>query len=318
MKTNRYTGKFEDNALMISAIRTYRLKVEVTPASTPTVSYPAEPRIIIDHHPPAPHLIVSFDSESDVETTPTMSNHDQNKSSQPGAGAGGSTYQRGPVNLPPSSSRMRNPAPPSPLSRIQTTGGQGDQLARSLPTPSSSTVPVSAGGAHMVPPSPCFIHSHLDRTGTLQDWLQAGTSQSTPRQNGPSSHSRKHHGHSNGLSQSHPASSSRRPHIPQHQARHVSNAQNQSQSQNQPLPDISSAGSSRVTSPVKRTPSTSGYESDKSSVMGGSALLDGDFMDDEDDTGSLTRQLAETAQGVREMSKQLGNSHSSVLHEVTC
>jgi NAD+ kinase len=43
-------------------------------------------------------------------------------------------------------------------------------------------------------------------------------------------------------------------------------------------------------------------------MVGGSALLDGDIMDDEDDTGSLTRQLAETAQGVREMSKQLGMS----------
>lgn len=50
----------------------------------------------------------------------------------------------------------------------------------------------------------------------------------------------------------------------------------------------------------------SGYESDKSSALGGSAFLDGDVIDDDDDTGSLTRQLAETAQGVREMSKQLG------------
>jgi NAD+ kinase len=40
--------------------------------------------------------------------------------------------------------------------------------------------------------------------------------------------------------------------------------------------------------------------------MGGSTLLDRDIIDDDDDTGSLTRQLAETAQGVREMSKQLG------------
>jgi NAD+ kinase len=37
----------------------------------------------------------------------------------------------------------------------------------------------------------------------------------------------------------------------------------------------------------------------------GSALQDGDGFDDEDG-GSLTRQLAETAQGVREMSKELG------------
>jgi NAD+ kinase len=56
----------------------------------------------------------------------------------------------------------------------------------------------------------------------------------------------------------------------------------------------------------------SGYESDKSSALGGSAFLDGDVIDDDDDTGSLTRQLAETAQGVREMSKQLGESSSHV------
>jgi hypothetical protein len=54
----------------------------------------------------------------------------------------------------------------------------------------------------------------------------------------------------------------------------------------------------------------SGYESDKSSALGGSAFLDGDVVDDDDDTGSLTRQLAETAQGVREMSKQLGKFSS--------
>jgi NAD+ kinase len=99
----------------------------------------------------------------------------------------------------------------------------------------------------------------------------------------------------------HQASSSRHPRIPGHQARqalHQSHA-----------PNDSSAGSSRVTSPTdKRGTSMSGYESDKSSALGGSAFLDGDVIDDDDDTGSLTRQLAETAQGVREMSKQLGES----------
>ncbi len=38
----------------------------------------------------------------------------------------------------------------------------------------------------------------------------------------------------------------------------------------------------------------------------GSAILDGDLIDEREEGGSLTRQLAETAQGVREMSKQLG------------
>jgi NAD+ kinase len=43
--------------------------------------------------------------------------------------------------------------------------------------------------------------------------------------------------------------------------------------------------------------------------VNGSAALDGDTMD-EDEAASLTRQLAETAQGVREMSKELGQSSS--------
>jgi NAD+ kinase len=192
-----------------------------------------------------------------------------------------------------SASRIRNPAPPSPLSQIQPQPDTGESSSRSVHTPSSSTVPTG----NAVPVSPCFIHSHLDRTGTLQDWLGSGTgtgggsgTQSTPRTNGPT--------HRSG-SNMHQASSSRHPRIPGHQARQVLHHA-------QP-PTDSSAGSSRVTSPTdKRGTSMSGYESDKSSVMGGSALLDGDIIDDDDDTGSLTRQLAETAQGVREMSKQLG------------
>lgn len=65
-----------------------------------------------------------------------------------------------------------------------------------------------------------------------------------------------------------------------------------------------------MTSPTQkdRAPSTNGYESDRSSVsQSGRAGLDGGMLDDdEEEAGSLTRQLAETAQGVREMSKELG------------
>ena len=62
-----------------------------------------------------------------------------------------------------------------------------------------------------------------------------------------------------------------------------------------------------MTSPTNKDSSASGYDSDRSSTNGvGSAILDGDFMDEEEKAGSLTKQLAETAQGVREMSKQLG------------
>lgn len=64
-----------------------------------------------------------------------------------------------------------------------------------------------------------------------------------------------------------------------------------------------------MTSPThRRPPSNSGYESDLSIAngLGASAILDGDLVDDEEDGGSITKQLAETAQGVREMSKELG------------
>ena len=64
-----------------------------------------------------------------------------------------------------------------------------------------------------------------------------------------------------------------------------------------------------MTSPTNKEISNGGYESDLSSTTGmGSAILDGDFPDEEEDGGSLTKQLAETAQGVREMSKELGKA----------
>lgn len=45
--------------------------------------------------------------------------------------------------------------------------------------------------------------------------------------------------------------------------------------------------------------------------------LDGSGTDDEDSLGgNLTRQLAETAMGVRELSRQLGNSFSVVIHPI--
>lgn len=67
----------------------------------------------------------------------------------------------------------------------------------------------------------------------------------------------------------------------------------------------------------RKGPPFNGYESDQSSVneygtrtpnllngLIGDGLLEGD----DEGNGSLTKQLAETAQGVREMSKELGGS----------
>jgi hypothetical protein len=269
--------------------------------------------LVVTSSPSTPLIPDTFDNlrtptsgpDSDQLITPTAKSYTMSNSYPVEQGKTSSSspyFPRQGNNVPAPSARIRNPAPPSPLSRIEPP--QGDGLSRSQPTPSSSTVAAStAGGANSssVPQSPCFIHSHLDRTGTLQNWLQAGETPSasgsgsgSKRANGPIPSSRQ------GPASSHIATSSRHPRIPLHQARQaVTQAGN--------LPEMSSAGSSRVTSPTnKPEPSMSGYESDKSSMLGGSALLDGDFMDDDDDTGSLTRQLAETAQGVREMSKQLG------------
>lgn len=101
-----------------------------------------------------------------------------------------------------------------------------------------------------------------------------------------------------------------------HTAHHV---QHRSHTPHQPTtrsPAISPSGS-KLTSPILdgtlngakgigREGSGSGYDSDRSSQVGGSAVQDGDLIDDEEEGGSLTKQLAETAQGVREMSKELG------------
>lgn len=235
-------------------------------------------------HTPFEELLVTPKAKnyamSQSQNSSINANIDQNKLSP------SSPYFPRSTGSAPSAGRTRAPAPPSPLSQIQP--DTGESAARAVPTPPSSTV----GTGNTVPVSPCFIHSHLDRTGTLQDWLQGSGSgtQSNARTNGTTPRSGSH---------MHQASSSRHPRIPGHQARQVVN-----QAQ---VPTDSSASSSRVTSPTnKYQASMSGYETDRSSVMGGSPLLDRDIIDDDDDTGSLTRQLAETAQGVREMSKQLG------------
>jgi hypothetical protein len=143
--------------------------------------------------------------------------------------------------------RSRGPVPPSPLSQISPSGTH--HQANPL-----STQQISES-------SPCFIHSHLDRHGSLQDWLKTKSS-SAPA--APVTHyAHTHTTHAQ---------------IP----RHV------------PSTASSSKASGRE--------SSSGYDSDRSS----SNVIDGDL--DDEETASLTKQLAETAQGVREMSKELGGS----------
>ncbi|KAF9222613.1 ATP-NAD kinase [Gyrodon lividus] len=101
--------------------------------------------------------------------------------------------------------------------------------------------------------SPCFVHSHLDKGASLQDWLHAKE--------------REVLGTDVGV-----ARSLQQPHRPRHH------------------------GDNTVATPVELPCSD-----------GATHMLSGN---DEDDphSGSLTRQLAETAVGVREMSKQLGRA----------
>jgi NAD+ kinase len=212
-----------------------------------------------------------------------------------GAAAGGSNGGRTPTSaLQPvsrsvsSGSRQRQPPPPSPLSRIES--------GRPTDIPNGSA-PQSPPRSHIPEASPCFIHSHLDKrgSGSLQEWLKNRTNDS-PDQEPPHANSNKPHHRSNG-----PKSAS-----------HVSSPARPNHTNTSLLPSVSDTNVSRVTSPIgngARPPlstSGSGYDSDRSSQVGGSTILDGDFIDDEEDGGSLTRQLAETAQGVREMSKELG------------
>lgn len=201
-----------------------------------------------------------------------------------------STARAPAVNGPPSSTRHRHPVPPSPLSRIQSEPGHS-----SIPSHRAATQALAET-------SPCFIHSHLDRHGSMQDWLKSKSnhpspnsknqSRSTPTQNGSKP------------SRSTDTNNLARPLPHPHSHSHHKPRQDSAKS-----PTLSSGGSN-APSPTPRGPSKespgSGYSSDKSSNMGGSAILDGDLMDDEEEASSLTRQLAETAQGVREMSKELG------------
>lgn len=85
-------------------------------------------------------------------------------------------------------------------------------------------------------------------------------------------------------------------------------------------PSASQPSSPRENVPhARKGPLFNDYESDQSSVneygtrtpnllTRGNLLGDGLLEGDEEGNGSLTRQLAETAQGVREMSKELGGS----------
>lgn len=230
------------------------------------------------------------------------------------------------ISIPPGN-RLRQPVPPSPLSRIQSepsSGSSSKSGSSHMTTSPSSYTPKT----NIPESSPCFIHSHLDRHGSLQDWLK--------NKAGSGHHPGMSHSHSHSSSSSGqragggthlhngptPVRAAPHPHhIPSPRAHHAhSPAHHHSHARPHaasPTPPATSPNSSKVTSPTLgaqvngssghgKESSNGGYESDRSSHVGGSAILDGDLIDDDEEGGSLTKQLAETAQGVREMSKELG------------
>jgi len=202
------------------------------------------------------------------------------------------------INSPPSATRHRHPVPPSPLSRIQSEPGHSSVPAHRV-----------SGQGVLESTSPCFIHSLLDRHGSMQDWLKSKSNHPSPNSKNQQAQSQ------NGSAPPQPSHSNSLARNPSQSQSNVQNSptvhQRPSIQDSVKSPTFSASGSNGPSPPLSgrvREASGSGYSSDKSSTVGGSAILDGDLMDDEEEASSLTRQLAETAQGVREMSKELGTS----------
>ncbi|WWD19663.1 hypothetical protein CI109_104125 [Kwoniella shandongensis] len=262
-----------------------------------------------------------------------------------------STTSTTPAINVPTSSRIRNPPPPSPLSKVQSVSPDNRQTSISFtnplvstPPPPSAAIPPpgqsrGAGAAMTSAPttamnpaqsSPCFIHSHLDRHGSLQDWLNKKASTSGPSSvSAGSTTSTATHRPQISTHHSGNATKPVRPPTYHKPSNHVHNHHATIQTPSvTPSPSGSHPGSptgtgSKFTSPILKDSSFSGYDSDQSSLNGhtrqrstGSAILDADLVDEEEEGGSLTRQLAETAQGVREMSKELGRTRvrSKIQH----
>ncbi|KAI5123867.1 hypothetical protein M0805_005684 [Coniferiporia weirii] len=142
-----------------------------------------------------------------------------------------------------------------------------------------------SGTSHIHQPtslkSPCFVHSYLDKGASLADWLRSkqDTMMSVSRGfTGPSPPLLPHPAHSLPHSPLHSPGLHTQPHS------HIGQGHHHHYQAIHPVMPSSYSQSSPGSSPSS------------------------DFDDDDDGAASLTRQLAETAVGVREMSKQLGRA----------
>jgi NAD+ kinase len=145
------------------------------------------------------------------------------------------------LQISPDDTRKANGGPsPAPLSRDYTAvphGAKPTTPHHHLPPLSPSKLPVN---------SPCFVHSHLDKSAHLTDWLK-------------NKHSAENH-------------------------------------------DVGVARSLQLPSAAALSPAAAGLANGNGYGYGAGLSDD----EDEEFHGSLTKRLAETAVGVREMSKQLG------------
>ncbi len=188
-----------------------------------------------------------------------------------------------PIARPSPLSRL-NPSPQPPLPH----GGSHAHIhAMSSHHAASIHRPTSHHGQPTYEPSqksPCFIHSHLEKHGQLSEWLRAKADTAGSRLNGSAD-------------------------VP-------------SRSQPGDRTDVERQGLSTPSQPVPITHHRAAGPSDHRPSFGNSLVPSGNLSDTEDG-GSLTRQLAETATGVREMSKQLGESRclrcrvTSPTHAIT-
>lgn len=205
---------------------------------------------------------------------------------------GANTYPRSPAGSPPPSA-MRKPATPSPLSHVAATGGDSPipphHPPGALHPPTKKQVHLSTEQEENN--TPLFIHSVLDKHGSLQGWLRSKHEQLRDRSQQLRDRGREPISAAP-LSINH----KRRPGAPKPLT--PAHPDPIPKALSPPLPDSDSDASS-MTSRLDGTPvfdeSIEGYDYDS---------------DEEDDHhgGSLSRQLAETAQGVREVSKTLSRT----------
>lgn len=212
----------------------------------------------------------------------------------------------------PTTARMRHPAAPSPLSKCEPTL-ENPRSISAMSSPDHKSLAAPSTSALAIPEaSPCFIHSHLDRHGSLQDWLKNKSANNRPHfalDSPTSSKIRSDHGQHHHTNTTEPVLQSDVP-FPSHQRQENISSPPSASQPSSPRENVP---------PTRKGPLFNGYDSDQSSMneygtrtpnllTRGNLLGDGLLEGDEEGNGSLTRQLAETAQGVREMSKELGGS----------